>query len=93
MAVDKISVRINPEDYAAARSVFEELGISTAAAVSAFFKAVAREEGIPFPLTTKPIGAAGWVPAGPTGHSDSGRHEGHATPPCREADEGGPERA
>lgn len=44
------TVRIDPQLKNAANAVFEELGISLSAGVSAFLKAVVREKGMPFEM-------------------------------------------
>lgn len=44
------TVRIDPQLKDAANSIFEELGISLSAGVSAFLKAVVREKGMPFEM-------------------------------------------
>lgn len=50
MKAPATTVRIDPKLKDAANAVFDELGISLSAGVSAFLKAVVREQGMPFEM-------------------------------------------
>lgn len=50
MKAPATTVRIDPQLKDAANAVFSELGISLSAGISAFLKAVVREQGIPFEM-------------------------------------------
>ena len=50
MKAPATTVRIDPQLKDAANAVFDELGISLSAGVSAFLKAVVREQGMPFEM-------------------------------------------
>lgn len=50
MKAPATTVRIDPQLKDAANAVFDELGISLSAGVSAFLKAVVREQGMPFEI-------------------------------------------
>ena len=50
MKAPATTVRIDPQLKDAANAVFDQLGISLSAGVSAFLKAVVREQGIPFEM-------------------------------------------
>lgn len=50
MQAPATTVRIDPKLKDAANAVFDELGISLSAGVSAFLKAVVREQGMPFEM-------------------------------------------
>lgn len=49
------TVRIDPQLKADAKKVFDELGISLSSAVSAFLKAVVREQGMPFDMHVRHV--------------------------------------
>ncbi|MBW3089223.1 type II toxin-antitoxin system RelB/DinJ family antitoxin [Bifidobacterium miconisargentati] len=49
------SIRIDPELRRQAESVFDQLGLTPSAAITLFYKAVVRENGLPFELTLSPI--------------------------------------
>lgn len=50
MKAPATTVRIDPQLKDAANTIFDELGISLSAGVSAFLKAVVREQGMPFEM-------------------------------------------
>ena len=50
MKAPATTVRFDPKLKDAANAVFDELGISLSAGVSAFLKAVVREQGMPFEM-------------------------------------------
>lgn len=58
MKAPATTVRIDPQLKDAANAVFDELGISLSAGVSAFLKAVVREQGMPFEMRLNGNGAS-----------------------------------
>lgn len=55
MSTIKTSLTLNKETRQQAQEVFDELGLSFSGAVELFLKAVIREQGLPFAVTTKPL--------------------------------------
>lgn len=51
----QINVRVEDSIKQRAEQVFDEIGLSTNAAITVFLKACARENRIPFPLTAEPM--------------------------------------
>lgn len=47
-----IGIRIDDDVKREAEKILEELGLSTSTAINIFFRAIIREHGIPFELTT-----------------------------------------
>lgn len=66
MKVPATTVRIDPKLKDAANVVFDELGISLSAGVSAFLKAVVREQGMPFEMKLDLASAQYRPPSKPT---------------------------
>ncbi len=57
MSTTAISIRLDSDIKEKFDKICKELGISTNAAFNLFARAVVREQGIPFPITTKSINA------------------------------------
>lgn len=55
MATIKTSLTIDKETREEAQKLFDEMGLSFSAAIDIYLKAVIREQGIPFPITVKPM--------------------------------------
>ena len=51
----QINVRVEDSIKQQAEQVFDEIGLSTNAAITVFLKTCARENRIPFPLTAEPM--------------------------------------
>lgn len=67
MKAKATTVRIDPQLKEAANAVFVELGISLSAGVSAFLKAVVREQGMPFEMKLE---AGGFLQGGSSKQSE-----------------------
>lgn len=51
----QINVRVEDSIKQRAEQVFDEIGLSTNAAITVFLKTCVRENRIPFPLTAEPM--------------------------------------
>lgn len=54
----QISLRIEDDVKSKAEKIFDEIGLSTSAAITIFLKAVVRERRIPFELSADPFYSA-----------------------------------
>lgn len=55
METIKTSLTLNKETRQQAQKLFDEMGLTFSGAVELFLKAVIREQGLPFAVTTKPM--------------------------------------